>query len=86
MNTPQSQIKINLPVSMKDFIESKASKFGMPLAGYIKHLILKDIENMDYPTYQASEKTEKAYKKALGEQDAGKTLKVNNVDAFFEEL
>lgn len=36
---------------MKDFFESKASKFGMPLAGYIKYLILKDIKNLDYPTY-----------------------------------
>jgi hypothetical protein len=71
---------------MKDYLESKASKFGMPVAGYIKHLILKDIEDMDYPIYQASEETEKAYKKAIEEQVSGETLKVKNVDKFFEEL
>jgi len=86
MNTLQTQIKINIPVNMKDFLESKASRFGMPLAGYIKHLILKDIEDMDYPTYQASEATEKAYKKAVGEDAAGKTYKVDDIDTFFEEL
>jgi predicted DNA-binding protein len=86
MNTTQAQIKVNLPINMKDFLESKASKFGMPVAGYIKHLILKDIENMDYPTYQASQETEKAYKKAVEEHTAGETLKVKDVDSFFEEL
>ena len=48
---------------MKDYLESKASKFGMPVSGYIKHLILKDIEDMDYPTYQASTETKKHIKK-----------------------
>lgn len=86
MNTAQTQIKVNLPVSMRDFLESKARKFGMPVAGYIKHLILKDIEDMDFPIYQASEKTEEAYKKAIAEYDAKKTSKVKDIDTFFEEL
>lgn len=86
MNTVQSQIKVNIPQAMKEYIESKANKFGMPVAGYIKYLILKDIENMDYPIYQASEETEKAYKKAMEEYTAGKTIKVDNIDKFLEEL
>lgn len=86
MNTLQTQIKLNIPSSMKDYLESKASKFGMPIAGYIKHLILKDIENMDYPTYQATQDTEKAYEKAQKEYEAGKTIKVDNIDTFFDEL
>ncbi len=86
MNTPQTQVKINIPVTMREYLESKASKFGMPIAGYIKHLILKDIEDMDYPIYQASEGIEKAYEKAMEEHTSGKTIKVNNIDTFFEEL
>lgn len=86
MNTMQTQIKVNIPLAMKDFLESKASKFGMPVAGYLKHLILKDIEDMDYPLYQASKETEEAYKKAMAEYDAGKTLKVKDIDTFFEKL
>lgn len=86
MNTTQAQIKLNLPLSMKDYLESKANKFGMPLAGYIKHLILKDIEDMEYPTYQASEETEKSYKKAIEDYDANKVIRVNDTDRFFEEL
>lgn len=86
MNTTQTQIKVTLPLSMKEFLESKASKFGLPVAGYIKHLILKDIEDMDFPTYKASEATEKAYKKALEEYNAGKTKVVKDIDEFFGEL
>ena len=86
MNTAQAQIKVNLPVTMKEYLESKANKFGMPIAGYIKHLILKDIEDMDYPIYQASETTEESYKKAMEEYTSGKTTKVNDIDTFFEEL
>ncbi|MBI5122809.1 hypothetical protein HZA75_03030 [Candidatus Roizmanbacteria bacterium] len=86
MNTPQAQIKINIPKNMKFYLESKANKFGMPIAGYIKHLILKDIEDMDYPIFQASEETEKDYKKAITEALEEKTIKVTNVNSFFEEL
>lgn len=84
MNTTQAQIKVNLPLTMKDFLESKASKFGMPVAGYIKHLILKDIEDMDYPVYEASDSTIKAYKKALKNKD--KAIEVTDIDQFFKNL
>ena len=86
MITQQSQIKVNIPQPMKIYLESKAGKFGMPIAGYIKHLILKDIEDMDYPVFQASEETEKAYKKTMVEHNAGKVIKVKNIDKFLDEL
>lgn len=86
MITQQSQIKVNLPIQLKEYLESKANKFGMPLAGYIKHLILEDVADMDYPVFEASEKTIKAYKKALKEQSQGKLIKVGDIDKFFEEL
>jgi predicted DNA-binding protein len=86
MITQQTQIKINLPLALKEFLESKANRFGMPLAGYVKHLILKDVEEMDYPTFQASKQTERAYKQALKDQKAGKLVRVDDVEKFFKEL
>lgn len=86
MNTTQAQIKVTIPSTMKEYLESKANKFGMPIAGYIRHLILKDIENMDYPTYQASFETEKSYEKAINEHASGKIIKVKDIDSFFEKL
>lgn len=84
MNTPQSQIKINLSENMKDFIQSKANRYGMPVAGYIKHLILKDVEDMDYPVFEASDKTIKAYKEAIKNKD--KAIEVTDIKEFFKNL
>lgn len=83
MITQQAQIKINLPVALKEFVESKAQRFGMPLATYIKHLILKEVEEMEYPVFSASKRTERAYRKALKDQKEGKLIKVDNIDKFF---
>lgn len=84
MITQQAQIKLNLPLALKEFLESKASKFGMPLAGYIKHLILQDVADMEYPIFEASDRTIRAYKKALKEKD--KAIVVTNVKEFFKNL
>ena len=86
MITPQSQIKLNIPLPLKERVESQASKFGVPLATYLKHLIMKDIEDMDYPVFEPSERTVKAYKQALKEYKAGKTIPVEDVDKYFEKL
>jgi len=84
MRTPQAQIKINLPLRFKEFVESKASQFGMPLAAYIKHVLLKEIEDMQYPTYEASEKVIKETKKALREKN--RAIEVKDVHKFFKDL
>ncbi len=84
MITPQVQIKINLPQALKDFLESKAQKFDMPIAGYVKHLILKDVSNLDYPVFEMSERSKKKLKKALKERD--KATKVTDVTEFFKNL
>lgn len=86
MITPQSQIKVNLSISLKEYLESKAQKFGMPLSGYIKHLILKDVEDMEYPTFEASDKTIKAYKEAMKNKKEGKLIEVKDIDEFFDNL
>lgn len=84
MITQQSQIKLNLPLELKEYLESKAQKFGMPVTVYIKHLILKDVEDMDYPVFEASDRTIKAYKKALKDKD--KTIEVTDIKEFFKNL
>lgn len=84
MITQQTQIKINLPVALREFLESKASKFGLPLASYIKHLILKDVEDMEYPEFEASDRTIRAYKRALKEKN--KAIEVTDIDEFFKNL
>ena len=84
MITQQAQIKVNLPLALKDYLESKARKFDMPLAGYIKHLILNDVSDLDFPIFQMSDRSEKKLKKALKERN--KAIKVTNVSEFFKNL
>ena len=83
MITQQSQIKINLPLPLKEKIEYRAKRYGLPIAAYVKHLILKDVEP-DYPVFEASDRTIKAYKKAL--KDKPKSKVVKNISQFFKEL
>lgn len=84
MVTEQTQIKLNIPISLKEYLESKARKFGLPLATYVKHLILKDVQDMDYPLFEASDRTIKAAAKALKEKD--KATLVTDIDEFFKNL
>ncbi len=84
MNTPQAQIKINLPQALKDYLESKAGKYDLPVAGYIKHLILNDVSDMDYPVFQISDASKKTARKAL--RDKSRTKKVKNIAGYFKQL
>ena len=87
MVTQQAQIKITLPLALKEFLESKSLKFGITIASYLKHLILKDVEEMDYPVFEASDSTIKAYKKAMQEKDKAVTVRnAKELHEFFKNL
>lgn len=85
MLTQQTQIKLNLPIQLKDYIASRASRFGMPIASYVRYLIVKDVENMEYPVYVASSSTEKAYKKAIKEKEKAVTVK-GKISDFLDKV
>ena len=74
METQYSQIKLNIPIELKGYLATRAKNFGIPMASYMKYLIMKDIEQRDYPTFTVSDKAIKAYKKSL--QSSSKALKV----------
>ncbi len=84
MITQQEQVKLNLPIALKGYLESKAGRFGMTLAGYLKHLILKDVEDMEYPIYQVSERTTKKAVRAL--KTKKKSIVVKDINRFFKNL
>lgn len=87
MVTQQAQIKITLPLALKEFLESKAQKFGLPIASYVRHLIVRDVEEMDYPVFEASDSTIKAFKKAMKEKNKAITIyNKEELDTFFKNL
>jgi len=81
MVTQQAQIKITLPVQLLDFLESKARRFGLPVAAYLRHLVLKDVGEIQYPEFEMSEKTELMLKKAV--QNRKKSVRVVGDTARF---
>lgn len=84
MLTQQSQIKINLPLVLKEFLESRANRFDMPIASYVRHLILKDVSEIDFPSFKISNSSEEKAKKALSEKN--KSITVTNVEDYFKKL
>jgi len=84
MITNTSQLKITLPNPLYDYLASKAGKFGLTLSSYVKNLIIDDVKDMDYPTFQASAKIEKSYKEALKER--GQAVEITDIDKYFNNL
>jgi predicted DNA-binding protein len=74
------QLKVTLPVALYDYLDSKAKRFGLALATYIKHLVIKDVEDMDLPTFPMSAKTEAVALKALKDHYEGKTHRFKSID------
>lgn len=75
------QLKVNLSEELQRLLQSKASKFGVPLTQYIKHIIMKDVEDQGYPVFKASKETEKVARQAVADLDKA----VDSKD-FFRQL
>jgi predicted DNA binding CopG/RHH family protein len=86
MASDVTQIKVTIPNPLLDYLASKAGKFGLTLSAYVKHLIVNDVKDMDYPTYQMSEKTEKVMEQALKDYKAGKAKEITDIDKFLNSL
>jgi len=84
MNTLQVQLKISLSEQLKDLLESKAAKLGVPITQFVKHLIIKEVEDEEYPTFQMSKRSENKLKEAMKEIDHA--VKVDDVHDYFKKL
>lgn len=84
MKTVTTQIKITLPPALKKYVQNRARRFDLPLAGYLKHLILKDIEQTEFPLFTPSARTQRKIKWAL--ENLNKFERVENLKGFFEAL
>ncbi len=84
MATGQTQIRISISPQLGDLLKSKATRLGVPLTQFVKHLIIKTVETEEVPTFQASKWLEHKTEKALKNID--KAVEINNVDDFFKNL
>jgi hypothetical protein len=86
MEKKQSQIKINLPLRLKKKFEARAEEYDMTLAGYVRHLMVNDINSQKPRELKFSADTIKAIKLAKKEEREGKLEEIKNVDEFFDKL
>ena len=77
LNTQTTQIKVTLPDELYLHLKSKAEKFGLNLASYVRHLVINDVKDVDVPVFRMSEKTEKIALKAIEDYKNGKTHKID---------
>ncbi len=78
-----TQIKLNIPVALKEQVAEIAKSFGYTVSAYIRHLVLSDVGEKKYPVYKASEGTEKIAKKALKDN---KWVEIKDIDRYFKSL
>ena len=80
----QIQLKISLSEQLADLIQSKAARLGVPVTQFVKHLIMKEVESEEFPTFEASDWLEEKTKKGLKEFNKGTEIK--DVHQFFKNL
>lgn len=81
MNTAQIQLKISLSRQLSDLLASKAARVGVPVTQLVKHLILKEVEDITYPTFRMSQSSEDRTHEAI--QHIGDAV---DADVFFRQL
>ncbi len=86
MSQITTQLKINLPLPLYDYLQSKAQRYGLTMAGYLKTLIVNDIKDMEMPIYCASTKIEKLYRQAKLAETKNQLIDIKDIDQFFQKL
>jgi len=65
-------------------LKSKAERLGVPATQLVKHLIISEVKDEQFPVFKASVATEKAANLAMENIDEG--VDVKNVNEFFANL
>jgi|GEM_PF-5392210 len=61
----QTSYRLNLSQQLSDLLDAKAQRLGIPATLYIKHLIINDVKDEEYPTFAMSKKTKEEIANAL---------------------
>ncbi|MBI3397193.1 hypothetical protein HY045_01825 [Candidatus Woesebacteria bacterium] len=85
-NAQATQVKVTLPDELYLRLKSRAERFGLNLASYVRYLIIYDVKNMDIPVFKMSEKREKIALKALRDYKSGETKAINNIDKYLSDM
>ena len=86
MQNQTVQLRVTLPSQLQAYLQTKADRFGLNMSSYVKNLIIDDIKNDAYPTYQASQSVEDAYQEAKQLEKQGKLIGTDDVKNLLNNL
>jgi hypothetical protein len=46
MQVQSTQVKVTIPQQLNNFLKLKAQRMGLPVAGYVKYLIIDDVADL----------------------------------------
>jgi hypothetical protein len=84
VDTGQIQIRVSISQQLGDLLKSKAERLGVPMTQLVKHLIIDEVKDEEYPIFKASDATERAANEAMKHID--QAVDVENVNEFFDNL
>ena len=86
MNTQATQIRVTLPAPLQEYLQAKASKYGLSLSAYVKNLIINDVKDIEHPVYRMSDQSLKDYKEAKKAQAKDTLIEVRDTSTFLKDL
>nr|MBI5455611.1 hypothetical protein [Candidatus Levybacteria bacterium] len=84
IDSGQIQIRVSISQQLGDLLKSKAERLGVPITQLVKHLIIDEVKDEEYPIFKASTVTEKAAREAMEHID--EAIDIDNVNEFFKNL
>ena len=86
MDQNSSQIKVTIPTATKQLLSQKAASVGVNLTTYVKHLLLSDVIDSAYPTYLASDETDRLVAEAKSEKKLGSFNSIEELDKLVDSF
>ena len=80
-----SEVKKYFPVR-RGYLKEKAGELGLPISGYVRYLIIKDVKQAYYPVKKASKKAEKAYYQAKDAERKQSLIQPKNLQSYLRGL
>lgn len=80
MPTQSAQVRVTLPVQLQGYLQAKANKYGLSLSAYIRNLVINDVQDVEYPVFEMSEKSLNDLREAIKAEKAGKLVQTDDVN------
>ena len=86
MQTQTTQIRVTLPVQLQGYLQTKANKYGLSLSAYIRNLVINDVQDVDYPVFEMSDRSTNDLQEAIKAEKARELIQAGDVNKLLQDL